>query len=117
MTPGDRELVELKKLTLYRQGYWLLEQKSYDEGYKTLRRLARLQPDYLDITSLVQQARRQVIDHHYQEGIRHFREERLEEAVGEWRIVLAMEPQHPNARRNIEQAERLLDALERRKTR
>jgi tetratricopeptide (TPR) repeat protein len=117
MNPGDRELVELKKLTLYRQGYWLLEQKSYDEGYKTLRRLARLQPDYLDITSLVQQARRQVIDHHYQEGIRHFREERLEEAVVEWRVVLAMEPQHPNARRNIEQAERLLDALERRKAR
>jgi tetratricopeptide (TPR) repeat protein len=117
MNPGDRELVELKKLTLYRQGYALLEQKSYDDGYKTLRQLARLQPDYLDITSLVQQARRQVIDHHYQEGIRHFREERLEEAVGEWRRVLDLEPQHPNARRNIEQAERLLEALERRKTR
>jgi tetratricopeptide (TPR) repeat protein len=117
MNPGDRELVELRKLTLYRQGYLLLEQKSYDEGYKTLRRLARIQPDYLDITSLVQQARRQVIDHHYQEGIRHFREERLQDAVGEWRIVLDLDAQHPNARRNIEQAERLLEALERRKPR
>jgi tetratricopeptide (TPR) repeat protein len=117
LNPGDRELVELKKLTLYRQGYTLLEQKSYDEGYKTLRQLARLQPDYLDITSLVQQARRQVIDHHYQEGIRHFREERLQQSIAEWRFVLDMEPQHPNARRNIEQAERLLEALERRKAR
>lgn len=117
LNPGDRELVELKKLTLYRQGYFQLEQKSYDEGYRTLRQLARLQPDYLDITSLVQQARRQVIDHHYQEGIRHFREERLQEAVAEWRRVLDLEPQHPNARRNIEQAERLLEALERRKAR
>jgi tetratricopeptide (TPR) repeat protein len=117
MNPGDRELVELKKLTLYRQGYFQLEQKSYDEGYTTLRQLARLQPDYLDVTSLVQQARRQVIDHHYQEGIRHFREERLEEAVAEWRRVLDVEPQHPNARRNIEQAERLLEALERRRAR
>ena len=117
LNPADRELVELKKLTLYRHGYALLEQKSYDEGYKTLRQLARLQPDYLDIASLVQQARRQVIDHHYHEGIRHFREERLEEAVGEWRRVLDLEPQHPNARRNIEQAERLLEALEKRRTR
>ena len=117
VNPGDRELVELRKLTLYRHGYALLEQKSYDEGYKTLRQLARLQPDYLDITSLVQQARRQVIDHHYQEGIRHFREERLEDAVAEWRRVLDMEPQHRNARRNIEQAERLLEALERRRSR
>ncbi len=117
LNPGDPEPVELKKLTLYRQGYTLLEQKSYDEGYRALRQLAKLQPDYLDITSLVQQARRQVIDHHYQEGIRHFREERLQESIGEWRLVLDMEPQHPNARRNIEQAERLLEALERRKTR
>jgi tetratricopeptide (TPR) repeat protein len=117
LNPADRELVELKKLTLYRQGYSLLEQKNYDEGYRTLRQLAKLQPDYLDITSLVHQARRQVIDHHYQEGIRHFREERLQESIAEWRIVVDMDPQHPNARRNIEQAERLLEALERRKTR
>jgi len=117
LNPGDSEAVELKKLTLYRQGYALLEQKNYDDGYKTLRQLARLQPDYLDITSLVQQARRQVIDHHYQEGIRHFREERLKESITQWRIVLDMDPQHPNARRNVEQAERLLEALERRKAR
>jgi hypothetical protein len=32
-------------------------------------------------------------------------------------LVLDMEPHHPNARRNIEQAERLLEALERRKAR
>jgi tetratricopeptide (TPR) repeat protein len=117
LNSADRELVDLKKLTLYRQGYAQLEQKSYDEGYKTLRQLARLQPDYLDVTSLVQQARRQVIDHHYQEGIRHFREERLQESIAQWRIVLDMDPQHPNARRNIEQAERLLEGLERRKAR
>jgi tetratricopeptide (TPR) repeat protein len=117
LNPGDRELLELKKLTLYRQGYTLLEQKNYDEGYRTLRQLTRLQADYLDVGSLVQQARRQVIDHHYQQGIRHFREERLQESIVEWRLVLDMEPQHPNARRNIEQAERLLEALERRKAR
>ena len=117
LNPEDRELAELKKLTLYRQGYALLEQKNYDEGYRTLRQLARLQPDYLDIGGLVQQARRQVIDHHYQQGIQHFREERLKESIAEWRVVLDMEPQHPNARRNIEQAERLLEALERRRTR
>jgi tetratricopeptide (TPR) repeat protein len=117
LNPADRELVELKKLTLYRQGYALLEQKSYDDGYRTLRQLARLQPDYLDISSLLPEARRQVIDHHYQQGIRHFREERLQESIVEWRLVLDLEPQHPNARRNIEQAERLLEALERRKAR
>jgi len=117
LNPADRELVELKKLTLYRQGYALLEQKSYDDGYRALRQLAKLQPDYLDIGSLLPEARRQVIDHHYQQGIRHFREERLKESIVEWRLVLDMEPQHPNARRNIEQAERLLKGLEDRRKR
>ena len=117
LNPGDRDGQDLKKLALYRHATALIEQKSYAEGYKTLTQLARLQPDYMDVTRLVQQARRQVIDHHYQEGIRHFREERLEEAIGRWRTVLDMEPQHVNARRNIEQAERLLQALERRKAR
>jgi tetratricopeptide (TPR) repeat protein len=117
LNPTDRDGLDLKKLALYRHASALIDQKSYDEGYKTLIQLARLQPDYMDVTRLVQQARRQVIDHHYQEGIRHFREERLEEAIGRWRTVLDMEPQHVNARRNIEQAERLLQALERRKAR
>ncbi|HEY3019381.1 MAG TPA: hypothetical protein VGJ32_04270, partial [Solirubrobacteraceae bacterium] len=63
------------------------------------------------------QARRQVIDRHYQEGIRLFREEKLPEAIAEWRLVLDIEPQHVNARRNLDQAERLLKGLEQRKAR
>jgi tetratricopeptide (TPR) repeat protein len=115
--PGDREGLELKRFALYRHGQTLIEQKSYDEGYKALSQLARMSPDYQDIGTLVQQARRQAIDYHYQEGIRHFREERLEEAIAEWRIVIDMDPMHPNAQRNVEQAERLLQALERRRAR
>jgi tetratricopeptide (TPR) repeat protein len=115
--PRDREGVALKKLVLYRHGRALFEQKKYDDSYHTLTQLARLQPDYQDVTRLLQQARRQAVDRHYQEGIRLFREEHLNEAIAEWRIVLEMEPQNQNARRNVEQAERMLQGLERRKSR
>jgi len=115
--PRDREGTELKKLTLYRQGQTAFEEKKYDDSYRALTMLAKLQPDYQDVAQLVQQARRQVIDRHYQEGIRLFREERLPEAIAEWKIVLDMEPQHVNARRNLDQAERLLKGLEQRKSR
>ncbi|HEV8616549.1 MAG TPA: LysM peptidoglycan-binding domain-containing protein [Methylomirabilota bacterium] len=113
--PRDREGIDLKKVTLYRYGQSLLEQKKYDESYRALTQLARIQPDYQDVGKLVQQARRQVIDRHYQEGIRFFREEKLKEAIAEWRLVLEMEPQNQNAKRNVEQAERMLQGLERRK--
>jgi tetratricopeptide (TPR) repeat protein len=115
--PRDRDGAELRKLALYRQGQTALEEKKYDESYRALSQLARLQPDYQDAPRLVQQVRRQLIDHHYQEGIRLFREEKLPEAIAEWKVVLEMEPTNPNARRNLEQAERLLKGLEQRKAR
>jgi cytochrome c-type biogenesis protein CcmH/NrfG len=102
---------------LYHQGRTALADKKYDDSYRALTQLARLQPDYEDVARLLQQARRSMIDHHYQEGIRLFREEKLPEAIAEWKIVLEMEPRHVNARRNIEQAERLLKGLEERKSR
>jgi len=115
--PGDREGAELKKLALYRLGQTALEEKKYDDSYRALTQLAKLQPDYQDVASLLPQARRQVIDRHYQEGIRLFREEKLPEAIAEWKIVLDLEPQNVNAKRNLEQAERLLKGLEQRKSR
>ena len=39
------------------------------------------------------------------------REERLEAAIEQWRGVLEHDPKHANARRNIEQAERMLRTL------
>ena len=115
--PRDREGAELKKLALYRQGQTALEEKKYDDSYRVLTQLAKLQPDYQDVSSLLPQARRQAVDSHYQEGIRLFREEKLPEAIAEWKIVLELEPQNANARRNLEQAERLLKGLEQRKSR
>jgi tetratricopeptide (TPR) repeat protein len=115
--PRDRDGAELKKLVLYRQGQVALEEKKYEDSYRALTQLAKLQPDYQDVARLLPQARRQVIDRHYQEGIRLFREEKLPEAIAEWKLVLDMEPQHVNARRNLDQAERLQKGLEQRKAR
>lgn len=44
--------------------------------------------------------------------IRLYREEKLPAAIAEWRSVLQYEPGHEGAKRNIEQAERLLKGLE-----
>ena len=64
--------------------------------------------------SLLRQARTRIIEQHYTQGVRFYREEKLKEAIAEWRVVLEMDPSNANARRNIDQAEKLLRGLEQR---
>jgi tetratricopeptide (TPR) repeat protein len=113
--PGNREGLTLKKLVLYRQGKSLFDKQNYGASYRTLNTLARLQPDYEDVPKLLQQTKLRAVEQHYREGIRFYREEKLPQAIAEWKVVLEMEPQHVNAKRNIEQAERLLKGLEQRR--
>ena len=115
--PSHREGVDLKKVALYRHGKAQFDQRKYDESYRTLAQLAKIQPDYQDSARLLQQARTRSIERHYSEGLRLYREEKLPNAIAEWRIVLDIDPNHVNARRNIEQAERLLKGLEDRRKR
>jgi tetratricopeptide (TPR) repeat protein len=112
--PGDREGLTIKKQALYGQAKSQIEARQYPESIQSLTLLARLQPDYEDAPSLLKQARTRLVDQHYTQGVRFYREEKLKEAIAEWRVVLEMDPTNTNARRNIDQAERLLRGLEQR---
>lgn len=112
--PGDREGVALKKQALYGQARSQMEAKQYPESLQSLTTLARMQPDYQDTPALLKQARTRAIEQHYTQGVRFYREEKLKDAIAEWRVVLEMDPNHANARRNIDQAEKLLKGLEQR---
>ena len=112
--PGDREGLTVKKQALYGQAKSQLDARRYNESIQSLNQLARLQPDYEDAPSLLRQARTRIIEQHYTQGVRFYREEKLKEAIAEWRVVLEMDPSNANARRNIDQAEKLLRGLEQR---
>ncbi|HEY7041743.1 MAG TPA: LysM peptidoglycan-binding domain-containing protein [Methylomirabilota bacterium] len=112
--PGDREGVTLKKQALYGQAKSQMEAKQYPESIQSLTLLTRMQPDYEDAPALLKQARTRIVEQHYTQGVRFYREEKLKEAIAEWRVVLEMDPNHANARRNIDQAEKLLKGLEQR---
>jgi tetratricopeptide (TPR) repeat protein len=114
-SPGNAEGIAVKKQALYHQGKAQLDSRRYSESYRTLVVLARLQPDYEDVARLLPQARARAIEQHYLLGVKLFQEEKPTEAIREWRLVLELDPQHANAQRNIEQAERLLKGLEQRK--
>jgi tetratricopeptide (TPR) repeat protein len=112
--PGDREGLTLKKQALYGHAKSQIEAKQYPESIQSLTLLTRLQPDYEDASALLKQSRTRLVEQHYTQGVRFYREEKLKEAIAEWRVVLEMDPAHANARRNIDQAERLLRGLEQR---
>jgi len=112
--PRSAEGVELKRTVLYQQGKTALDQKKYAESYAALNQLAKLSPNYQDSSSLLGRARNFLVQDHYSQGIRLYREERLDGAIAEWRIVLQYDPNHAAAKKNIEQAERLLQGLQER---
>lgn len=114
-TPRNAEALALKKQALYSQGKTQLEQRKYRESLASFGQLARIAPNYEDSATLLRQTRTRLIDFHYGNGIRYYREEKLPEAIAEWKIVLEIDPQHANARKNLEQAERLLKQLDERR--
>jgi tetratricopeptide (TPR) repeat protein len=115
--PRYPEATELKKSILYLLAKSQIEQKNYDESMKSLTQLAKLAPNYEDSAALLGQARMRSVQQHYAEGLRFYREEKLEEAITEWKVVLDLDPKHPSARKNIEQAETILKRLEERRKR
>ncbi|HEX2483213.1 MAG TPA: LysM peptidoglycan-binding domain-containing protein [Methylomirabilota bacterium] len=108
------DAVELRKAILYGLGKSQLGQRKYGESARTLAQLARLAPTYEDSPLLLKQARERAAQLHYAQGLQLYREEKLEDAISQWKAVLEYEPEHANAKKNIEQAERLLRSLQQR---
>ena len=96
---------------LYRAVKVHLSERRDDQAYRGLIQITRINPQYRDCPSLLQDVRLRLVRVRYQEGLRLFREEKLEDAILEWRGVLDMDPAHAPARRNIEQAEQILKTL------
>jgi tetratricopeptide (TPR) repeat protein len=114
-TPNNAEAQGLKRSALYGLGKTQYDQKQYKESYVTLGQLVKLAPNHEDAAKLLRQSRSRLIDDHFGRGIRYYREEKLPEAIAEWKAVLEIDPQHIAARKNLEQSERLLKSLEERK--
>jgi tetratricopeptide (TPR) repeat protein len=82
-----------------------------EQAYHSLVQLERSNPGYGDSATLLRRIRARLVREHYHEALRLFGEERIEEAIEQWRRVLTIDPTHADARRNIDQAERMLRTL------
>jgi tetratricopeptide (TPR) repeat protein len=110
-TPAPRPGEEKKPDALYAAAHAHLADHNDEEAYRALTQLAVVSPGYKDSAVMLRSVRTRLVQQRYQEGLRLLREERLEAAIEQWRGVLELDPKHANARRNIEQAERMLRTL------
>src|SRR4030095_13337650 len=114
---GNADAITLKKQVLDSQGKQQLDQRKYRDSYATLNQLSKIAPNYEDSATLMRQTRTRLIDEYYNTGSLYYREEKLPEAIAQWKAVLEIDPQHVNARKNLDQAERLLKQLDERRKR
>ena len=112
--PRSSDAAELKRSVLFQQGKSLFDQNKLVDAMNALNQLLKLSPKDSGATALMTNVRGRLVQEHYNQGIRLFRDEKLQAAIGEWRSVLRYDPSHDAAKRNIEQAERLLKGLQQR---
>ena len=112
--PRNGEATDLRRTVLLQQGRTLMEQNKLLDAYSAANQLVKTYPKDPTATALFSQVRGRLVQQHYNQGMQLFREEKLPAAVAEWRTVLQYEPAHDGAKRNIDQAQRLLKGLEER---
>jgi len=113
--PRSSEALDLKRVVLLQQGKLLLDQNKPNDALAAFDQLAKLSPQDQSVSTLIGEARGRLVRNHYNQGIRYYREEKLAEAISEWRSVLQYDPKHDGAKKNIETAERLLKSLKQRR--
>jgi tetratricopeptide (TPR) repeat protein len=106
--PTNKQARDLKNASYYQMGKMLSTQKKYQEA---LDQLARVEPGFRDVSDLVVVAKRQLAEVHYVKGIKYYTEEKLDQAVQEWEVTLKLNPQHPKAKGDMDNALKLLQRL------
>lgn len=112
--PRNSEAADLRRAVLLQQGRTLMEQNKLVDAYSAANQLVKSYPKDSAATSLLTQVRGRLVQQHYNQGMQLFRDEKLPAAIAEWRLALQYDPAHDGAKRNIDQAERLLKGLQER---
>ncbi len=107
--PDNAQARELLNLAGYASGKMLLEKGQEKEA---IERLNKVDPEYSDTAQLLSLARartKATAETLYRDGVKHFINEDLERAIAAWQEALNLNPDHPKARQDMENATRLLE--------
>jgi tetratricopeptide (TPR) repeat protein len=106
--PANKQAHNLINESYYQMGKSLIQGKKYKEALDVF---DRLDSGYKDIRVSVAFAKKQLAGEHYLRGVKYFTEEELDKAIKEWEVTLTLDPNHPKAKKDIENARSLLQKL------
>ena len=110
--PENKEAAELKNVSCFRMGKRLVLKRNY---FESLDMFNKVDPGYDGIKEAIAEVKGNITrqaEMHYRKGIKFFLSEDLEKAIMEWKRTLAHDPDHQKAKRDMEEAQRLLIKLE-----
>ncbi|MDY6824557.1 MAG: hypothetical protein SWH68_12285 [Thermodesulfobacteriota bacterium] len=112
MEPSNRMAEELANAACYRMGMNFFEEQKYIEALEMFK---RVKAGYKDVDERIAETRQKMealSEKLYKLGVQYFVEEELQKAIEQWQRTLALNPDHPQAKKDIENARHLLEELE-----
>jgi tetratricopeptide (TPR) repeat protein len=106
--PANKQARNLINDSYYQTGKLLIQRKKYQRALDVFN---RVDSGYKDIRESIAFAKKQLAGDHYLRGVKYFTDEELDKAIKEWEATLALDPNHPKAKKDIDNARSLLQKL------
>jgi tetratricopeptide (TPR) repeat protein len=96
----------------YRQGEVLFEQAEYLEACRHFQEALSLDEQCTSCKVYLKRSKDAYKEAHYLKGIQHFEEQRLKEAIGEWRLVSEIDSDYKQVQNCLLRAQKLLEKVQ-----
>lgn len=112
LDPKNNKALLLENEACYMAGKTLYLEHRYADSLKMF---GNIKDDYKDVKMIIASIKTKMkneADVHYKKGVKYFINEELQKAIAEWEKTLVLNPNHPKAIKDIENAKHLLMELE-----
>ena len=109
--PTSRKASDLVNASYYALGAARLRNKQYEAALSALEHVDHTYKNAGELTASAQDHLKGEAEIHYRKAVKYFLAENLEEAIRELKKTLDLDPNHPQARKDLEKTERLLKNL------
>jgi tetratricopeptide (TPR) repeat protein len=110
--PDDKVAKDYLSLAYFDQGVASFKKEDYPQAIKAFETSRQFNSSCEKCETYLKQSQENFKDLHYRKGVSYFGQEKLAEAISEWKQVYNMDPNYKDVSKNISKAQILLQRLE-----
>lgn len=110
--PNDKPTLRYIYNTHFQYAIALFEKKNYLASKKNFEASLKYNKDCLKCRDYIKRSEKAYMETHYNRGLSYFGNQQLPEAIKEWELVQALDPNYKDLKQNIQKAKTLLKRLE-----